>query len=144
MILLNVALNIAFFLMVSAIIIAYAKPKSITVIWLYSLVTPIMLVFWVALLNVLFLDANSPVGNRIAFAFGECLISIIISTPTIFYYLKKKLLTSEQSNFPKGLIYGIIILTILGVLSECGNYRWKKSVTQTELSVESQYHNYIV
>lgn len=124
-------LNIAFFLLVSAIIIAYVKPKTMTEVWLYSIVVPILLVFWVALFDSMFFDAYSPIGNRIALALGECLISIIVSVPTLYFYLKKKLSTNKQFKFPKGLIVSIIILIVLGVMSECGNYRWKKAMTQT-------------
>ncbi len=124
--------NLVFFLVVAAIVIAVVKPKSKTEIWLYSIAIPIFLVFWVALFDSFFSDSYSQTSYKLASALGESMVSILVTIPTIFIYLKKKLIASDQFKFPKGLIVTICIILVLQLFLEWGNYRREKATVHNE------------
>lgn len=123
-------INIAFFLLVAAIIIAVMKPKSKTEVWLYSIIVPLVLAFAIAIVEASLSESSWSFSNKIAASIGGSLVSVIVSIPTLFIYLKKKLAAGENFKFPKGLIIAIVVLAALGLFSEWGNYYREKSLTQ--------------
>jgi Ca2+/Na+ antiporter len=133
-----ILINIAIFLSIAAIIIAFQKPKSKIAILLISLFVPIVLAFVVALIEASFSKSTLSYANKMAWSIGDSLISVIVSILTLFFCLKKKyakLANGEQYKFPKGLIIAIIILLSLGLLSEWGIYNRKK--TEQKIEVEA-------
>ena len=123
-------INIAFFLVVAAIIIALVKPNSKTDVWLYSIIVPVVLALVIAIVEASLSESSWSYSNKIAASIGGSFVSVVVSIPTIYVYLKKKLETGEQFKFPKGLIISIIVLIVLGLFSEWGNYYREKAMTQ--------------
>ena len=113
-------INIAFFLLIAAIVVAFMKPKSMTVVWLFSILIPIILAIVIALVEAALSESTLSFGNKIAWSIGGSFVSVIVSIPTIFVCLKNKLKKREQYIYPKSLIVAIIIIAILGLISEWG------------------------
>lgn len=123
--------NLSFFLLIAAIIVAVTRPKSKLQVWLYSIVTPFLLSFIIAIAEAPFLNLNYNYSNRLAWSFGESVISIIVTIPTIFFCLKKKLVLGEKYKFPSGIITTIIVLFIIACILECSSYVRKKTLQKT-------------
>ena len=130
--------NLAFFLAVTAIIVAFVNPKSKTQIWLYSIVIPILLAFVIAVFEASFSESRYSFSNKIAESIGGSLISIIVAIITLFVCLKKKFNVGEQYKLPKGLIISIVVCLILGAISEYGNYSREKRLRQSTETSSSE------
>ena len=125
--------NIAFFLVVAAIVIAVVKPKSKIEVWLYSVIIPFFLIFWVALFDSFFSDTYSQTSYKLASAFGESFVSIIVSIPILFFYLRKKLTANDQFKFPKGIIVAICVLIALELCLEWGQHKRERTLERIEI-----------
>lgn len=125
-------INIAFYLFITAIVIAVVQPKSKSEVWLYSVIVPLFLVFWVALFDSFFSDSYSKTSYKLASAFGESLVSIFISIPILFLNLRKKLTAREQFIFPKGIIVTIVVLIAIELCLQWASYRREKALEQNE------------
>lgn len=118
-------INIAFFLFVAAIIIAFLNPKSKMTVWITSIIVPILLSLIIAVIESSLSDSSLSYPNKLAWSFGSSLISVIVSMITLFSCLNKKFRknsSGEKYLFPKALITAIIILLVLGLISEWGTY----------------------
>ena len=91
--------NLAFFLAVTAIIVAFVNPKSKTQIWLYSIVIPILLAFVIAVFEASFSESRYSFSNKIAESIGGSLISIIVAIITLFVCLKRSLMLVNNTNY---------------------------------------------
>lgn len=105
-------LNLAIFLFGAACVIAVIKPKSMTHVWIVSILTPILITFLLLTFRVL-LSNILPTSYQLGKHIGAHIPSILISYITLFLCLKKKYETDEKNQFPKKLIIGIAIFTIL-------------------------------
>ena len=112
---------------VAAINIAFVTPKTKPQILLYSIFVPIFLYLWVVFFKG-YSDSFSHIYNTMVVAFGESFVPIIVTIPLMFFCLKKKLKVGKQYKLPKGIIVTIIILFILGFISEWGGYNRKKTL----------------
>lgn len=122
--------KIVILLSIAAIIIAFQKSKSKTTIWFISFFVPILFAFAVALIEAPLSKSTLSFANKMAWSIGDSLIAVIVSIPTLFFCLKKKLVklaNGEQYKLPKGLIISIIMVLALNVMSECGGYNRKKT-----------------
>lgn len=119
--------KIVILLSIAAIIIAFQKSKSKTTIWFISFFVPILFAFAVALIEAPLSKSTLSFANKMAWSIGDSLIAVIVSIPTLFFCLKKKLANGEQYKFPKGLVIAIIVVLALGLMSECGSYNRKKA-----------------
>ena len=116
-------INISLFLLVSAIFIAVYQPKSNKDIWLYSIFVPIVLLFIDTMYCRITMGTIPSFTYVLGSAIGECLVSMVISFIVLFVYLKKKLKAGDQFIYPKGLIVAIIVLLIIGLISEWGYHK---------------------
>lgn len=132
-----ILINITVFLLISAIFIYVYKPKSKSDAWLFSIIIPIVVYLFASALNRFFYYPNVETSYLFAATLGESLVSIIVSFITLFVYLKKKYIASEQFKFPKWLIATIIILFALGLFSEWGNYNRNRTINESEAKVSN-------
>lgn len=125
-------ISIAFFILISAIFIAIYKPKSKSDVWLFSIVIPVVLLFVVSVLYLIFSNSDAGTLYLLASALGENLIPMVMSFIVLFVYLKKKLKAGDQFKFPKGLIIAIIVFFALGLFSEWGNYKRNQVMAEND------------
>lgn len=130
------ALYISLFLIVVAIATYLINPKSKQQVWIYSILTivifAIVLIFFLAAIS----KSTLSLSYRLGTAMGACIIPLVISIPTLYISLKKKLDKTEKYKYPIGLFVGIIVFGIIGGISLWGNYTREKTL-EKYLELES-------
>ena len=116
-------LNLAFFLLVTALVIAVAKPKSKTHVWIYSFLTPVVLSVIYALCVAIFSDSQMPLSYQLGGLIGSNAPSILITIITLFYCLKKKLENKESYKYPKAIFIVIAVCAIIGCIQLYMSYQ---------------------
>ena len=125
-------INIALFLVISAIFIAVYKPKSKSDAWLFGIIIPVALFFVVSVFYKFLGYSDVETWYLLASVLGESLISMIISFVVLLVYLKKKFKVGDQFKFPQWLTVAIIVFLVFGLLSEWGSYRWDKRIEEQD------------
>lgn len=119
-------LNLAIFLLVAALVIAVAKPKSKTQVWIYSILTPVVFSVIYALCVAMFSDSQMPVSYQLGGLIGGNAPSILITIITLFYWLKKKLENNDSYKYPKAIFIVIAVCAIIGCIQLYMSYRSHK------------------
>lgn len=119
-------LNLAIFLFGAAGVIAVIKPKSMTHVWIVSILTPFLFTFVFIAFRILLLNSDFLTNYQLGGYFGRCIPSILITIFTLFFCLRKKLELNDKFQFPKSLIVAIVICAIWGGFQLFISYRSQK------------------
>ena len=123
-------LNLAIFLLVAALVIAVAKPKSRTQVWIYSILTPVVLSVIYALSVAMSSDSQMPLSYQLGGLIGGNAPSILITIITLFYCLKKKVENKDNYKYPKVIFIVIAVCAIIGCIQLYMSYRSHKVLEQ--------------
>lgn len=136
-------LNLAFFLLVSAFIIAVIKPKSRIQVFLISIITPILFTFIFGTFMATGLEVpRHSLSSYLGGFIGRNAISILISILTLFFCLKRKLNKKEEYKFPKVIFVAIVICAILGGFQHYVSYQSQKVGEQLTEMISKGELNY--
>ena len=135
-------LVLAIFLLFVAAVIAVVRPTTKLQVWLYGIISPITFAALVcfSIATIFSYSWNYKLGA----AFAGCLIPILVSIPTLYYFLKKKFDVGEKFNYPKGIFAVILLLAIPGSISLYGDYTRGKTMRKLmEMKAEGKLDKYL-
>lgn len=119
---------LAIYLCVAAIIIAVVNPMSKKHIWLYSVLTPLLLTVIHVIIRIIFNESFFSNAAVMGQATGSGFIPIIVTFIILYTSLEGKFKKKEHYKYPKWLILLIIILAAFGSYIQYQNYKVQKGI----------------
>ena len=137
-------LNLAIFLLFVAAVIAVVRPTSKLQVWLYSILSPIAFTAVVCFVLAAISTSSSSLGYKLGTVFARCFIPLLVSIPTLYFFLRKKFNMGEKYNYPKGIFAAIILLAIPGCISLYGEYTRETTLRKyMEMKADGKLDKYL-
>ena len=132
-------IHLAIYLAVAAIVIAVVKPTSKKHIWLYSVLTPVVLTVIHTIIRVMFDESVFSNAAVMGQATGSSLTPIIVTFIILYICLEGKFNKKENYKYPKWLLVLIVILIAFGSYVQYLHYQTQKGIQDY---IETRYLNH--
>ncbi len=123
-------LYLAAFLLIVAVAIAIIKPKTKIQVWLYGILIPIAFAFIFGFCLAVLSGSTLPLNGLWGHYVAKCVPSTLISIVPLVYYLKQKYDDIEKFEYPKLIIFVIVICAIVGAAQLIMSYQADKALEQ--------------
>ena len=125
-------LNLAIFLVITALVIAAVRPNSKTQVWLCSILIPIVFAHFFGACMIAFSGSSLPVGSQLGEFIGGNVPSVLISIITLYICLNKKLKNRETYKYPKAIFAVILLFAVVGCVQLYLSYQSRKVLERFE------------